>query len=180
MMNKCSKYWITGITAAAILTASSIIFAQSSDSLKTQATDSLNLQSIVQKQIEEAKMKNSVPVILKNTEANLESIGNSKILKPELKQSSSSGWIYKSIIMLVGIIAVSGWLVYRRINRKKVMKVNDFKKNIKLMREEKFIKEIDPRLKDIRTKLILISVILNEDKIINANRERRDCSCLQN
>ena len=40
------------------------------------------------------------------------------------------------------------------------------------MREEKFIKEIDPKLKEIRTRLTLTSVVLNEDKQISAAARR--------
>ena len=165
------KYTISLITVFFLTASTSTSFAQLLDSVQTKSNDSLNLQSIVQKQIETAKLKNSIPVILNTAEESTTPVKKTIVVKSNPVNTStsvSSEWTYKGIIMFIGTAAVFVWLGFRRRKRNKILKTNSLKENIKLMREEKFIKEIDPKLKDIRTKLILTSVVLNEDKIINA------------
>jgi hypothetical protein len=136
--------------------------------LTAQNSDSLYIQSIVKQQIAEAKLKNSVPVFKYIGTQQSVIPSENKQISPEEISGIPDEYLYKGIIMMIGVIAVFSWLRYRKNQRSKVLQNYRMKKNIRLMREEKFIKEIDPRLKNIRTKLILTSVVLNEDKKVNA------------
>ena len=140
--------------------------------LKAQGSDSVDLKYLVQKQIEEAKKKNAA-----ETDNNIElpktpAPARKVVIETNLIMGIPTGYFYKGIIMLIGAVAAFSWVSMRKGKRKKMVENNKFKRNIKLMREEKFIKEIDPKLKEIRTRLTLTSVVLNEDKKISAAARR--------
>jgi hypothetical protein len=144
-----------------------IILVCSSQAIRAQYEDTGSVRLIVQQQIEEAKKKN-------NTAAAVEKPApvKTEIKKiPKDKSSSvgiSSAFVIKGLIMLAATAAALVWLKTRRAKRNINDKNSRFKKNIKLMREEKFIKEIDPKLKEIRTRLTLTSVVLNEESKVTA------------
>ena len=77
----------------------------------------------------------------------------------------------KLIILGAFSVSVLSFVGIRRSRQVKPVPVkskteNDFKKNIQLMREERFIKPIDPKLKEIRTNLYLDSRYLNQSNAI--------------
>lgn len=123
--------------------------------------ENVNIKEIVQKQIDEAKKKDNeqrttakiepVPVVKQHTKyVNVGETDNSLLGKIIVLSSFST--------LLLSIVA------YRRKRKnKKVEGTNDLKTNVKLMREEKFIKPIDPKLKKIRTSLCLNSKYLNNN-----------------
>ncbi len=131
-----------------------------------QNADSIDVKYLVQKQFEEAKRK-SLAEVAKNEKSEVITAKNSIVTETGLT-GIPDDYFYKGLVMLTGTAVAFSWVKLRRFKRKKVFKNSQFKKNVKLMREEKFIKEIDPKLKEIRTKLTLTSVILNEDKKISA------------
>jgi hypothetical protein len=137
---------------------------------KAQSSETNEIKLLVQQQIEEAKKKNDLAqaqtasVEVKPVSAPVKT----EKAKPVEHELFSSDIIIKSGIMLAATIGVLIWLGIRKTKKNLKTKDNQFKKNIKLMREEKFIKEIDPKLKEIRTKLTLTSVVLNEEKQVTA------------
>ncbi len=147
-------------------------------SAETDEANSVDIKKIVQEQIQKAKEKETDPIsdvktdTIKKAENNLQAPVKDKVdSNPMRKQQSTSGIIHfltsntdilkYSVIGLFSAI-VFGFVALRRARiSKKVEQPNTFKKNIQLVREEKFIKPIDPDLKKIRTNLCLTSKYLN-------------------
>lgn len=137
---------------------------------KAQTSETNEIKLLVQQQIEEAKKKNDLAqtqLVADEAKPVSTPVKKEKVMPAE-HGFVSSDIIIKSVIMLAATIGVLIWLGIRRTKKNLKSKDNQFKKNIKLMREEKFIKEIDPKLKEIRTKLTLTSVVLNEEKQVTA------------
>lgn len=123
------------------------------------------IQLLVQRQIEEAKKKNLMATSKKEeVKPDPKPAEVKPVVKPVEEESFIESYLIKGAIMLVASAGVFVWLLKRKTKLEKLQKQNQLRKNIKLMREEKFIKEIDPKLKEIRTKLTLTSVVLNEEK----------------
>jgi hypothetical protein len=136
--------------------------------LQAQESDAGSVQMIVQQQIAEAKKKNISPAVVEEEVKSVEKPVRRIKAEPESSSWFLSEYFVKGMIMLIAAAGVFGWFKIRETKRQKQVLNNMFKKNIKLMREEKFIKEIDPKLKQIRTRLTLTSVVLNEDKKVTA------------
>ena len=139
---------------------------------KAQSGDSTDVKYLVQKQIEEAKKKNAEVEDIDYQVPVTKTPAKKAVVETNLVIGIPGEYFYKGLIMLTGAFMAFLWLAMRKTKREKVFQKNQFKKNIKLMREEKFIKEIDPKLKEIRTRLTLTSVVLNEDKQISAAARR--------
>ncbi len=119
-----------------------------------QANDNVDVKAIVKNQISAARAKEKEKV---STNTNI----STEFAAANVKESGSSTLFIKlSILVFAGIIATF-WVIKRRSDEQKIKNVQQLKKNIKLVREEKFIKEIDPKLKAIRTSLYLNSSNLN-------------------
>ncbi len=146
----------------------STIIICASQVLKAQSDEAGSVHMLVQQQIEEAKKKNNAPVLIVEKPVPVKTEVKKVLENNDSLLSISSSFVVKAVIMLTATAAALVWLRIRRAKRNLTDKNNRFKKNIKLMREEKFIKEIDPRLKEIRTRLTLTSVVLNEDSKVTA------------
>ena len=140
--------------------------------LKAQSSDSVDLKYLVQKQIEEAKKKNTIAPETEYQTPIVKTPVKNAVIETNHTIGIPDSYFYKGLILLLGAVAAFSWVSMRNSQRKKVYQKNQFKRNIKLMREEKFIKEIDPKLKEIRTRLTLTSVVLNEDNKVSAAARR--------
>ena len=147
-------------------------------SAETDEANSVDIKKIVQEQIQKAKEKETDPIsdvepeIIQKAEESIKVPAEQMVdPKPLRKQQNTSGVIHfltsntdilkYSVIGLFSAV-VFGFVALRRTRiSKKVEQPNTFKKNIQLVREEKFIKPIDPDLKKIRTNLCLTSKYLN-------------------
>jgi hypothetical protein len=160
-MKGCKSLWVIFLSV--------FIFAWAVNmKLYAQESEANSVKMLVRQQIAEAKKKNMAPVAVENEIKTVEK--PVRKIKAELKSSPwfLNEYFIKGMIMLIAVAGVFGWLKIREARRQKQKLNNLFKKNIKLMREEKFIKEIDPKLKQIRTRLTLTSVVLNEEKKVTA------------
>lgn len=129
--------------------------------LTVYGQDNVNVKELVQKQIAAAKQRMSNKnitkadgVITSNPEVNIADTKIERIDTP----------LNKIIFLAVSAIIIFYFVGYRR-RKTKIKNTNtELKKNIQLIREEKFIKPIDPRLKKIRTTLCLNSQYLNHNE----------------
>ena len=132
--------------------------------------NTVNIREIVQQQIEEAKKKEVKPI--KQIPASMKPV---KIVeKPVINlQTQDYSLISKIIALGLSSTIILSVVAIRRRKLKNNNNSSDFKSNIQLMRQEKFIKPIDPKLKKIRTNLCLNSKYLNhsENDITNAARK---------
>lgn len=146
---------------------------------QSDLSSSVDVKQIVRQQIEEARKKELeastaekeekvIPKEKKNIEAAIPEVhkqaqknGEDVFTKTSNFITNNPGVIKYAIIIFFSII-VTSFVAVRRVKLNKKPAVgNDFKTNIKLVREEKFIKPIDPDLKKIRTNLCLTSRYLN-------------------
>lgn len=126
-------------------------------SQKIQHESEINVRELVQQQIEEAKKRESETKLILSIEPNT-TINKNVRAEPQLPIEDTT--TEKLGILILFSISIFSILAIRRRLSKNNIHVN-LKKNIKLMREEKFIKPIDPKLKKIRTSLCLTSTNLN-------------------
>lgn len=140
-------------------------------SVLAQENDTVDLKSIVQAQIERARAKqNQKSMMSVNT---VKTISTKKVDKPEANfldkvyyQAAKNNWLFSKIgtLFLLSIVLIV--IILFRIKKiNKLAKNLNFKQNIKKIREEHLIKKIDPRLKEIRTRLCLNSFYLNSSTI---------------
>lgn len=123
--------------------------------------DSLSVRDIVQAQIAEAKAKQSNAV-----QPEPEQIKSRQINKVMKASIEADGYevnpiVYKIMILLFFSAGIAAFVYYKRKKNAEILEKIELKKNIQMMRHEKFIKRIDPRLKQIRTSLCLNSSMLN-------------------
>lgn len=126
--------------------------------LQAQTSDSVDIKAMVKQQILAAqeKEKNKSNVI---TTSEMISV-NPVITKQNIK-GDSTVYIKFGVLLLASLIA-AGFVIKRRMKVKKIENRLNLKKNIKAIREEQLVKEIDPRLKSIRKRLCLTSNYLNK------------------
>ena len=140
-----------------ILLTAVICFAQQ------DVAEKIDIRSIVQRQIDEAKKRDSLKQSY--TENTVKEEQPAMVVKnasiANVKQSEL-GISYEVVILLASSIIIFSSVFVRRKVKKSKAPQKKLKKNISLMREEKFIKKIDPKLKRIRTNLCLNSRYLNE------------------
>lgn len=138
---------------------------------KNFCEDNVNIKELVMKQIAEAKAKNS------QFDAATVSDDN----QPKQKSSKAGGSLFNynslsfKMIVLAGfsVVVLSFVAVRRRRLFYNKLSSAELKRNIKLVREEKFIKPIDPKLKMIRTALCLNTKHLNKtDKSLTAEAKK--------
>lgn len=130
----------------------------------------VNVKEIVEQQISEAKKKMEKQNLLNTDIMTLPKEQKTESLLGKLDINS----IETRALVLSGFsILVFSFVAVRRYKKKDRPDTNQLKKNIQLMREEKFIRPIDPRLKKIRTNLFLNSRYLNEDCNSLSNTARR-------
>lgn len=143
-----------------------------------EPAEEVDIQELVRQQIDEARKKEKSKIENENS-AIAEPVVYQKA-KPETEQTiiGSLNDIYNKVednlgsleiklIILSSFTVVVMSVVGVKRGKKKNVKVNnfpaqEFKKNIKLVREEKFIRHIDPKLKKLRTNLYLNTRYLNE------------------
>lgn len=160
-MNKnFRKYFIVILTAVLLNLFNTKVY--------TQAVDSVDVSQIVQNQIEEAKKKSSTVVLHNSRSSIVEVPVKGVIIKTKEILGIPEDYFYKGLVLVVGAFAIGIWYLIRQQKYHRAIRNNSFKTNIKMMREEKFIKEIDPRLRQIRTNLTLTSAILKEDQQVTA------------
>ncbi len=159
MKNTCIKNILLLVVTVVICT---------SPIIKAQSDEAGSVHMLVQQQIEEAKKKNNAEAVIVEKSVPVKTETKKVLETNDALLGIGGAFVFKAVIMLTATIAVLVWLRLRRAKRNITDKNNRFKKNVKLMREEKFIKEIDPRLKEIRTRLTLTSVVLNEDSKVTA------------
>lgn len=118
----------------------------------------INVREIVQQQIDNARKRESkakVYLLAEKNDAVKQNVNTTSQFFVDDVTFQKIGFLILFSISIFSYIA---------IRRKKISGSNGnniLKKNIKLMREEKFIKPIDPKLKKIRTSLCLTSKNLN-------------------
>lgn len=132
--------------------------------------DNVDVKEIVEKQIAEAKKK------MRNDYSPYAEIA--VVQEKNRAQKYSSGLNINSIetriLILVGFtVLVFSFVAVRRYKKSDEKETEKLKKNIQLMRQEKFIRPIDPKLKKLRTNLFLNSRYLNEDHESLSNTARR-------
>lgn len=142
-------------------------------SLFATTADSLDIRKLVYKQIEEAKAK-------QNNEVRTQVVSGASTLVPTNAISSSenseqSYTFYKILFLFAASGMVGAIVYYNRRKKQNIEQTIQLKKNIQMMRQEKFIKRIDPRLKQIRTQLCLNSTqlkgITNAARKLNIGKE---------
>lgn len=160
-----------------ILFFSLLMYAQN-----TTGDTAVNIREIVQKQIDEARKKEAE---LKSAPPKEQKILSDQKIKTPQPPVTTRKTQYVNIgetdnSLLGKIIVLSSFstlvfsiLAYRRKRMKKNNSKGDLKTNVKLMREEKFIKPIDPKLKKIRTGLCLNSKYLNNNEADITNTARK-------
>jgi len=125
----------------------------------------IDIKEIVEKQIEAAKVKmsqgeiNQAAITIKHNE-------KSEIEKV-LAFLQNNSIETKVVILFFFSTIVFSFVAVRRINKKNRTQTNDLKKNVQLMREQKFIKPIDPKLKKLRTNLFLTSRYLEDNSSLS-------------
>ncbi|WKZ70152.1 MAG: hypothetical protein QY331_02640 [Melioribacteraceae bacterium] len=132
--------------------------------------NSVNVREIVQKQIEEAKKKEAKAV--KHIPASMKPV--KMVEKPVINiQTTDYTLIGKIVVLGLSATIILSVVAIRRRKLRSHTSSSDLKTNIQLMRQEKFIKPIDPKLKKLRTNLCLNSKYLNnsESDITNAARK---------
>ena len=139
--------------------------------LFAQANDSIDVSALVKKQIllAQQKEKNNTKVV---------PVKSTIVSKPEFQNDiensgMSTASIIKIIILLCAILIASAVIGKRRYKMRKIENRIKLKQNVKQLREEQLVKNIDPRLKMIRKKLCLNSSYLNkpEKEVILAARK---------
>jgi len=125
--------------------------------------DSLNVRLLVQKQFEAARSKQAEQVQVKEkVPVEKPFVLNKPIeLHNESEAGVSNSLLYRILFILIAGSAIGIFVAYNRKKKKLASNKIVLKKNIQMMRQEKFIKRIDPRLKEIRTNLCLTSSQLN-------------------
>ncbi len=132
-------------------------------------SDSVSVKKIVQMQIENAlQKKNRTHSEIAANKTN-KKIETKLLVKPSslsLLRYTANPLYIKIGIMILASLTVFVWVFLRR--RRKKSGNDRLKENIGLMRREKFIKNIDPQLKEIRTKLCLTASTLSNEKEVTA------------
>ena len=123
--------------------------------------DSLSVRDIVQAQIAEAKAKQSKVVQPESKTIEVQQVNNVTKASIEGGSFEVNPIVYKIMILLFFSTGIAAFVYYKRKKNADILKKIELKKNIQMMRQEKFIKRIDPRLKQIRTSLCLNSSLLN-------------------
>ena len=135
----------------------------------------VNVHQLVQKQIENVKTKEENQIQEKQT-PEIQISKQQPVIQPVVREesktqsiSSSSGFTpFEMKLVILGSFSSLVLFVVgiRRIKKNKFETKNtpdaEFKKNIQMVRAEKFIRPIDPKLKKIRTNLYLNTRYLNE------------------
>lgn len=118
----------------------------------------INVRDIVQQQIDNARKRESKAKVYLLAEKN-------DVVKQNVNTTSQffadDVTLQKIGFLILFSISIFSYIAIRRKKISGSTGDNTLKKNIKLMREEKFIKPIDPKLKKIRTSLCLTSKNLN-------------------
>ena len=155
---------------------SSLLIAQetSSDSTTTNASvsDSVNIRSLVQEQIQKALQNQTESVITSASNVQPEEKTTTTV-NPE-EQSSNTGIVasmifgqpIQYIIFELGSLLIVGFIVLRRIIQSIQKKsLNAFKAKISLLRNEKVLAKQDPKLQMVRKQLS------NNDSIFNKSEK---------
>ncbi|MFA3783864.1 hypothetical protein ABRY23_12455 [Melioribacteraceae bacterium 4301-Me] len=130
----------------------------------SNSTDSIDVKKLVQLEIQKAIQKKSTPhVALKVDNKINENIKQKNIYINKKFSFSANSLNIRIAVMLFAAVAAFLVVYIRRRKRNKPIKSN-LKENIQLIREEKFIRKIDPRLKEIRTKLCLTASTLSDER----------------
>lgn len=125
----------------------------------------VDVKEIVEKQIEAAKIKMNQSEI-KLTAITIQPAGKNETGKVLAFLQNNSIEAKAAILFSFSTIVFS-FVAVRRIKKRKRAHTNDLKKNIQLMREQKFIKPIDPKLKKLRTNLFLTSRYLEDNSSLS-------------
>jgi len=145
---------------------------------QSDLSNSVNVKKIVQQQIEEARKKEQAskqkkvePITTtksENKEVPITSSHKKSYVKSEPLLTTITNFLMKnteiikySVLAFFSVVILSFVAVRRTKHNNEPEVKKDFKTNIQLVREEKFIKPIDPDLKKIRTNLCLTSKYLN-------------------
>lgn len=127
-----------------------------------QKNDSVDIRGMVQKQIQEAQKKQKAELISVDNKNYKSTPIIKKSSKQTLEQIEVISWMTTEIIILLSAsIAAVIFIVIRRRRLRKSSSNRDLKKNIKIIREEQLVINIDPRLRSIRKRLCLNSFYLN-------------------
>ena len=128
-----------------------------------KSDENINIKELVQKQIKEAKKKGNENKIINSVEKTPIEERQTKYVNVAETDNPLLG---KIIVLSSFSTILLSIVVFRRKRRNKSSgPIIDLKANVKLMREEKFIKPIDPKLKKIRTNLCLNSKYLNNNDV---------------
>lgn len=132
--------------------------------------DEVSVKEIVEQQISEAKKKMQNNDLSYGEIAAIQEKNKTERLNSRLNINS----IETRILILVGFsIFVFSFVAVKRYKKSDKKETDKLKKNIQLMRQEKFIRPIDPKLKKLRTNLFLNSRYLNEDYESLSNTARK-------
>ncbi len=139
--------------------------------LLAQVKDSVDVKALVKQQIVEAqqkeKTKRNTFAVVKKAEVKTQNVENNS------DDGIAVSTILKVLVLLVASLAASAVIIKRRLKLRKIENRIKLKENVKQLREEQLVRNIDPRLKMIRKKLCLTSSYLNkpEKEIIIAAKK---------
>ncbi len=120
--------------------------------------DSIDIKAIVKQQILAAKERQNQQILLKPEPYKAEQVSMIPATKADFTDPL---YIKIGVLALASFIAV-GFVLKRRMKMRKIENRMNLRKNIKAIREEQLVKEMDPRLKSIRKRLCMTSNYLNK------------------
>ena len=95
--------------------------------LKAQSSDSVDLKYLVQKQIEEAKKKNTIAPETEYQTPIVKTPVKNAVIETNHTIGIPDSYFYKGLILLLGAVAAFSWVSMRNSQRKKVYQKNQFK-----------------------------------------------------
>ena len=141
------------------------------NSVNAQSNDTVNIRALVKQQILAAQEKS------KKQSIKLQQQSVTPVEQQNLAETNTGfpALFWKLGILIAASLVAVGFVIKRRLKFKKIEGRLKLKKNIKAIREEQLVKEIDPRLKSIRKRLCLTSNYLNkpEKEVIFAAKNMR-------
>jgi hypothetical protein len=127
-----------------------LIFAVSGIS-NAQNSDSIDIRGMVKKQIQEAQSKDEQ---IRNLRLQKQSTQKEVNFISEVINESDT-YLVRVLILISFATIVFSFVFIRRIKKRNKIVENNLKRNIYLLREEKFVKKIDPKVRKIRTNLCM-------------------------
>ncbi|MBN1301124.1 MAG: hypothetical protein JW995_07890 [Melioribacteraceae bacterium] len=154
-----------------LITYSSILLLILTGSALASQSDSVDVKAIVKQQIMEAQQKQTISETSKSHR--LVKKSSPVVVEASSESENFSFPFLQFIILGSASLIAAGVVLKRRLKMKKIADRIKLKQNVKALREERLVKEIDPRLKYIRKRLCLNSIYLKkpEKEIIIAARK---------